>query len=97
MKINCVILFLCLAGTARNPNLKITLNGKSVSTQTFGNDHSIYRSSILSGYYQQRTIRIPSSLLKKGENELSLTLNLKNNVVGGIMYDAIKLEGKPER
>ena len=88
-------LTLCLAGTARNPNLKITLNGKPVTTQTFGNDHSIYRSAILSGYYQQRTIRIPANMLNKGENELTLTMGLKNNVVGGIMYDAIKLEGKP--
>ena len=88
-------LTLCLAGTARNPNLKIVLNGKPVAAQTFGNDHSIYRSAILSGYYQQRNIRFPASWLKQGENELSLTMSLKNNVVGGIMYDAIKLEGKP--
>ena len=90
-------LTICLAGTARNPSLKISMNGTPITTQTFGNDHSIYRSAILSGYYQQRNIRIPASLLKKGVNEISLTMGLKKNVIGGIMYDAIKLEGKPSK
>jgi rhamnogalacturonan endolyase len=90
-------LTLCLAGTARNPSLKISINGKLITNQTFGNDHTIYRSAILSGYYQQRNIRIPASWLKKGENELTFTMGLKKNVIGGIMYDAIKLEGKPSK
>ncbi|MDP4292065.1 MAG: polysaccharide lyase family protein [Bacteroidota bacterium] len=90
-------LTLCLAGAARNPNLKIRINNQPVSTQNFGNDHSIYRSAILSGFYQQRNLKFPASLLKKGENELTLEMALKNNIIGGIMYDAIKLEGKPTK
>jgi rhamnogalacturonan endolyase len=87
-------LTLCLAGTARNPNLNIILNEKPIAKFSFGNDHSIYRSAILGGYYQQRTIKIPAQLLKKGQNELSLEMGIKKNVIAGIIWDAIKLEGK---
>jgi rhamnogalacturonan endolyase len=88
-------LTLCLAGTSRWPNLKISVNDVLIKTLTFGNDHAIYRSAILGGYYQQKSIKIPVSLLKNGQNELSLELRIKANTIGGIMYDAIKLEGIP--
>jgi rhamnogalacturonan endolyase len=88
-------LTLCLAGTARYPNLKVSLNSIPLYSFNFGNDASIYRSAILGGYYQQRTIKISSSLLRKGQNEISLTLGIKKTVIAGIIWDAIKLEGFP--
>jgi len=90
-------LTLGIAGEARWPNLKITLNENPISSIAFGNDHSVYRSAILGAYYQQKNIKFPASWLKKGTNELSLSMTLKPNIIGGIMYDAIKLEAKPQK
>lgn len=85
------VLTLGLAGSAKNPTLEIWVNETKVGAYNFGNDHTVYRSSILGGYYQQQEVRFPASLLKAGENTISFRLpNVKFG--GGIMYDAIKLE-----
>jgi rhamnogalacturonan endolyase len=87
------LLTLGLAGSAKNPRLEVWVNDTKVGEYYFGNDHTVYRSSILGGYYQQQKVPFAASLLKQGENTLSLRLpNVKYG--GGIMYDAIKLEMK---
>ncbi len=89
-------LTLGIAGSAKNPRLEIKINNFEIGNFYFGNDHSIYRSAILSGYYQQKIIRFPASLLRKGENILSLVLpSVKYG--GGIMYDVLKLEMKNQK
>jgi rhamnogalacturonan endolyase len=85
------VLTLGIAGSAKNPRLEIWVNDNKTGEYYFGNDHTVYRSSILGGYYQQQEVRFAASLLKAGENTIAFKLpNVKNG--GGIMYDVIKLE-----
>ncbi|MFA6581423.1 MAG: polysaccharide lyase family protein [Paludibacter sp.] len=85
------LLTLGIAGSAKNPRLEIWVNETKTGEYYFGNDHSIYRSAILGGYYQQKEIEFPARLLKQGTNRISFRLpNVKYG--GGIMYDVIKLE-----
>jgi rhamnogalacturonan endolyase len=87
------LLTLGLAGSAKNPRLEVWVNNTKVGEYYFGNDHTVYRSAILGGYYQQQEVHFPATLLRDGENTISFRLpNVKYG--GGIMYDAIKLELK---
>jgi len=87
------ILTLGIAGSAKNPLLEILVNNNKVGEYYFGNDHTVYRSSILGGYYQQQEVRFPADSLHIGVNIISFHLpTVKNG--GGIMYDVIKLEVK---
>ena len=84
-------LTVAFAGSAKNPKLEVSVNDHLVGTLYMGNDASVYRSAVLSGYYQKEEIKFPANLLRKGNNTISLHLpNVKPG--GGIMYDAIKLE-----
>jgi rhamnogalacturonan endolyase len=86
-------LTLGIAGSAKNPQLEILVNGKKVGEYYFGNDHTVYRSSVLGGYYQQQEVLFPADLLHIGTNTIMFKLpNVKSG--GGIMYDVIKLEVK---
>lgn len=58
-----------------------------------GNDASVYRSAIAGGYYQLKEIKFASSLLKQGENKITLNMKVAKHGAG-VMYDAIKLEAK---
>jgi len=87
------LLTLGIAGSAKNPKLEIWVNETKIGDYYFGNDHTIYRSSILGGYYQKQEVPFSANLLKIGQNTLSFRLpNVKNG--GGIMYDVLKLEIK---
>ena len=84
-------LTIAIAGAAKNPLLEIRVNDRKISEFPLGNDASIYRSAILSGYYQQRQVTFPAEYLQPGKNTISFALpNVKTG--GGVMYDAIKLE-----
>ena len=86
-------LTLAIAGCAKNPALDVLINEQPVENGSLhmGNDASVYRSAILSGYYQEEEIKFAASLLKKGLNTISLRLS-SVKPGGGVMYDAIKLE-----
>ena len=87
------VLTLGIAGSAKNPRLEILVNGQKVGDYYFGNDHTVYRSAILGGYYQQQEVRFSTTLFHKGLNTITFSLpNVKYG--GGIMYDVIKLEIK---
>jgi len=87
------LLTLGIAGCAKNPRLEILVNESKVGEYYFGNDHTVYRSSVLGGYYQQQEVHFPEGFLKQGMNRISFRLpNVKNG--GGIMYDVLKLEVK---
>ena len=86
-------LTLGIAGCAKNPRLEILVNDSKVGDYYFGNDHTVYRSSVLGGYYQQQEVHFPEGFLKQGMNRITFRLpNVKNG--GGIMYDVLKLEVK---
>ena len=85
------LLTIGIAGSAKNPLLEVWLNGTKIGAYHFGNDASVYRSAVAGGYYFKQSVNFPSSLLKKGENTISLKLpDVKEG--GGIMYDVLKLE-----
>ncbi|QES88121.1 polysaccharide lyase family protein [Rhizosphaericola mali] len=81
---------IAIAGVARNPKLTILLNDQPIGDlNNLGNDHSIYRSAILGGYYILKKFKIPINLINS-DNTLELKLE-KVPRGGGYMYDAIRL------
>ena len=80
-----------IAGASRTPTIKVAINGTNKDTWNFPtNDAGIYRSSNVAGRYDTRTCTFPSSLLKVGENKLTLTYDGKDG--SGVMWDYLKLE-----
>ena len=85
------LLTIAIAGAAKNPLLVVSVNGEELGSFKPGNDASVYRSAILGGYYQLKTINFPAAKLKPGGNTITFSLpDVKPG--GGVMYDAIKLE-----
>jgi rhamnogalacturonan endolyase len=85
------LLTIGIAGSAKNPTLEVWVNGSKAAAYRFGNDASVYRSAVAGGYYFKQELSFSSSLLKQGDNVISLKLpDVKDG--GGIMYDVIKLE-----
>ncbi len=86
-------LTIAVAGCARNPQLDVLVNGKTIKTLKMGNDASVYRSAVAGGYYQLKELIFPSSYLVSGNNIIELRM-VQCKSGAGIMYDAIKLEAK---
>ena len=82
-----------VAGASRGPSADIYVNGNKVSTLDYSpdNDGATYRSATQSGAYRSNVISFPASLLKEGQNTVSLKMT-KVSTDGGIMYDMLKLE-----
>ena len=56
-------------------------------------DGSVYRSAMLSGRDSTYVYEIPATLVKKGDNTISLNMwGVGEKGLGGILYDCIKLE-----
>jgi hypothetical protein len=66
------VLTVGVAGASRNASPEVLINGNLIGKRAFGNDASIYRSAILSGYYQQWEIHFSAEYLKQKGNTLSL-------------------------
>ena len=85
-----------LAAMSYLPVIKIVVNDTEVGEWVKWECHadpSVYRSANRSGYYQRMQCVFPASLLRKGENVLSLKMpKLRRRGYGGIMWDCIKLE-----
>jgi rhamnogalacturonan endolyase len=81
-----------IAGVTNTPKVAVAINGTTLDNWSFAaNDAAIYRSAVLSGRHQTKTCTFNSSLLKKGENRLTLTMSgIGGN--GGVMWDCLKLE-----
>lgn len=81
---------LALAGTEAR-SLDVAVNGQHVAALTgFPNTSSIHRDSNTS-YWQERDVPFPGSLLRRGENTLTLTVPA-GSVTAGVMYDYLRLE-----
>ncbi len=90
------VLTVGVAGASRNASPEVLINGNLIGKRAFGNDASIYRSAILSGYYQQWEIHFSAEYLKQKGNTLSFVMkDLKHGA--GIMYDAIQLGIAPKQ
>lgn len=85
-----------LAAMSYLPVIKIVVNDTEVGEWANWECHadpSVYRSANRSGYYQRMQCVFPASLLRKGENVLSLKMpKLRRRGYGGILWDCIKLE-----
>lgn len=86
------VLTTSIAGVTNTPKVAVAINGTTIDNWSFlSNDAAIYRSAVLGGRYQVKTCSFPASYLKKGENQLTLTMSgIGSN--GGVMWDCLKLE-----
>ncbi len=88
------VLTIAIAGSS-NGSLSIELNGTNIAAYDkvtpIGNDASLYRAGE-AGYYHELVISFDASLLKRGENVLSLKPLSSGGSTDGILYDALKLE-----
>ncbi len=85
------VLTASIAGAAANPKVDVYVNGVKQTTWSFGNDASVYRSAVLSGRHEVRTLTFPASSLNVGSNTISFKMTSVGSR-GGLMYDCIKLE-----
>jgi rhamnogalacturonan endolyase len=92
-----------IAGAVHNPDLGVFVNGQQAGElRDLGNDASIYRDANLGGHFQLRVVQFDASLLKAGQNILSLRFLNPLPRAGrpepypmpqqGIMYDFLRLE-----
>lgn len=81
-----------VAGSSNSAKLQCALNGTNIGSRFgFTNDACIYRSATQAGHHRTQDISFSASLIKKGQNRLTLTMSgIGSN--GGMMYDCIKLE-----
>lgn len=86
------VLTTSIAGVTNTPKVAVAINGTTIDNWSFlPNDAAIYRSAVLGGRHQIKTCTFSSSLLRKGENQLTLTMSgIGSN--GGVMWDCLKLE-----
>jgi len=84
------VLTMPVASASRVPTVQVVVNGTVVSTLSFGNDQTIYRSGNRSGFYQPEQISFPSSLLHPGTNTVAFAMTAVSPG-GGIMYDTVQL------
>lgn len=87
-------LTIAIAGSS-NGSLNIELNGTQIASYEkvipIGNDASLYRAGE-AGYYNELIIPFDASLLREGENVISLKPLSSGGSTDGILYDALKLE-----
>ncbi len=94
-----------VAGAARTPELVVFVNDTEVGRTTLPNDGSVYRDATLAGQYRLWSVEFDTSLLKAGQNVLTLQL-VKSNPTGSaynplslprsaILYDFLRLEVAP--
>jgi rhamnogalacturonan endolyase len=82
------VLTIGIAGQTRDPRLQVLVNHTLVGSYAGGNSSALYRSAVLgSSYHENKVIRFPASLLRQGNNAVTLRL-----CHGSIMYDVVKLE-----
>ncbi len=93
--------YLTIAIAGGQGNVALSLNDQPVGNLAYGDDMSVRRSANRSGRYARNEITFPASLLKVGDNTLTLhaTTNdggngnsLVNGLINGLMYDTIVLE-----
>ena len=84
------VLTMPVASASRVPTVQVVVNGTVVSTLSFGNDQTIYRSGNRSGFYQPEQVSFPSSLLHAGANTVAFAMTAVSPG-GGIMYDTVQL------
>ena len=83
-----------LAGADGNGGLAIAVNGKSVGTLRPAPTNAL-RYNTNKSVWQELTLKFDAALLKKGENEMQLTVPA-GDVTTGVVYDYLRLELKED-
>ncbi|HTB63915.1 MAG TPA: polysaccharide lyase family protein [Opitutales bacterium] len=93
--------YLTIAMAGGQGNVALALNGESIGSLSHPDDGSLRRSANRSGVYNRSEITFPASLLKKGDNTLTLRATTSDSSVGtdggpglpnGLMYDTLVME-----
>jgi rhamnogalacturonan endolyase len=79
--------YLTIAIAGGTGSVTAAINGTGVGQLSYGDDGSVRRSTNRSGRYARNEYTFPASVLKEGENSLTLSDN-----GAGLMYDTIVLE-----
>ena len=79
--------YLTVAVAGGSGSVTAALNGTDIGRLSYPRDASVDRSTNRSGVYHRNEYTFPASLLKSGDNTLTLTCN-----GGGLMYDTIVME-----
>jgi hypothetical protein len=79
--------YLTIAIAGGGGSVTANINGKDIGHLSYGDDASVRRSTNRSARYERNEFTFPASILKPGENTLTLRAN-----GGGLMYDTIVLE-----
>jgi rhamnogalacturonan endolyase len=79
--------YLTIAVAGGGGSVTAALNGTPVGQLAYGDDGSVRRSTNRSGRYARNEYTFPDTLLKAGENTLTLSATS-----GGLMYDTIVME-----
>jgi len=93
--------YLTIAMAGGQGNVALALNGENIGSLSHPDDGSLRRSANRSGVYNRSEITFPASLLKKGDNTLTLRATTNDNTKGadggpglpnGLMYDTLVME-----
>ncbi len=84
--------YLTIAVAGGTGNVQFALNGQNVGSISYNDDGSVRRQANRSGRYGLDEFTFPASLLKQGENTLTLTNTSSAGGNNGLMYDTIVLE-----
>jgi rhamnogalacturonan endolyase len=79
--------YLTIAIAGGGGSVTAAMNGTDVGSLSYGDDASVRRATNRSGVYKRNEYTFPASVLKQGENTLTLRCN-----GAGLMYDTIVLE-----
>lgn len=83
-----------IAGVSNSPKIAVAVNGSKIATWSLTDDGSLRRSATQAGRHLVKGVKFSPSLLKVGENTLTLTAsNCKSG--SGVLYDCVKLEAGP--
>jgi rhamnogalacturonan endolyase len=85
------VLTTSIAGATNYPEVEVYINNIKKATWLFGNDRAVYRSAVLSGRHEVKTLTFPASDLIIGANTVAFKMT-NVGFQGGLMYDCIKLE-----
>lgn len=80
-----------IAGVSNSPKVAVGINGSEQASWSLKDDGSLRRSATQAGRHRVESVKFPASLLKRGENKLTLTASgCKSG--SGVLYDCLKLE-----
>lgn len=85
------VLTASIAGSSNKPKVDVYVNNVKMTNWSFSNDAAVYRSAVLGGRHEVKTLTFPASRLVSGTNTIKFKMTDVGNR-GGLMYDCIKLE-----